>query len=1086
MSHDSDHATTGRVVSPILTTKSALSLWSSKCFRGLAAIAILASACCLCTNAQTELSSIAGTVKDSAGAVIPGSQIEVKNVGTTATRTTATNAEGGFTFPLLPVGTYQLTASAAGFQRTSTTINLVLTGATVNLQLSVAGTATQITVDASASQVELQTESHDLTTVVNSNQLSTLPNSSRSILGTATLGPATQPGGDSTGNTGDIGFFNQTSKAVYIAGLDNYHTGFFQDGVENVNLLIQTANIVASVEAAQEVSTILNNAPARFAEPSVVNVITKGGTNEFHGTAYDFLQNDAFNARNWFSSTVPIERYNLFGANLGGPIKKNRVFGFFDYSGLRNGSQSVTNARVPTAAELTGNFAGEAPIYDPATYNSATGTTTAFPGNQIPTARFDNFAKLWVQNFPAANTTLNTANVNYIKNLPTSNNYNQYLARGDWNISSNHTLLVTFAKNSGLITNTTITPNLFGIQYTSEGLNTAAAETATFGLNVVNVAKFGYDRSIVNRTQQGAGQKNWAQYYGLNGLNAAPSQWASPYVGITGIRALGDPYSPQGATQNRYQFADEVNWRRGKHSISFGGQFVATNFNAYWVVNNNGNYSFTGSATAQYAAGGAVSGTGVGFADLLLGLPGTATAAVGVSADPFSGPSGDFYIQDDWKLAHKLTLNIGVRYDVAEAPYDVNGHSGLFSVAQNKIIPGTFKTNLGDWGPRVGFAYNIFKNTVLRGGYGIYYAGNQWEDLQFQLLYPPNVNQVSYTYSITKPLTIENAVSSAGPNSALPSPFTMDNPFKDPTVQEYNLGIQHSLGQSTLLSVGYLGNKSQHVEGRADLNQAYAVAPGDPSGILTVKPDPNIGFAYAEQTRGVADFNGLVATLDRRFTNGMQFLASYTWSKSMDEWDGDNGALMNIYHPHLTHAASSWDRTQNLEVSGTYQIPFGPGKKWANSDNVLEKEILGGWQISAVEHSATGQPIAITAVNRADTSAAYIGIFANETCNPNTGFTRTRLLVYNAACYAQPANGQYGWAGRNSVRNPALNNFDISLSKAFRITEQHQLEFRAEAFDAFNHPNFLAAGGTVGTAGLGRVTSSTTQRLAQFALRYSF
>ena len=1048
-----------------------------------ASVALLIVVSCLSGNAQTNLTSITGTVTDSTGAVLPGGQVELKNVDTTATRTTTTSTEGTYLFPLLPVGSYEITISATGFQTTRTTIDLTLTGATANLQLKVATTSSQVTVDASSSQVQLETDSHEVSDVVNSMQLSTLPNSSRNLLNTATLGPASQPAADTVGNPGDTGFFNQTSNAVYIAGLDNYHTLYLQDGVENINLLDQTANILASVEAAQEVSTILNNAPARFAHPSVINVITKGGTNQFHGTAYDFLQNNAFNARNWFATSVPIERYNLFGANLGGPILRNKLFGFFDYSGLRDGSASVFSGRVPTLAERSGTFTGEATIYDPATYNPTTGTDRPFPNNTIPTSRFDQFANLWLPNYPIPNTALTAANVNYIKNLPTSNNYDKYLARGDWNISAKHLLLVSFAKNNGLITNTTITPNLFGIEYTANGLNVAATETATLGAHIVNVVKFGYNRSIVNRTQQGAGVRNYAEYYGLKGLNAASNQWASPYIGINQITSLGDPYSPQGATQNRYQYADEVNWTIRNHNVSIGGQFVQTMFNAYWVVNNNGNYSFSGSATAQYSAG-AITATGIGFADFLLGYPTNATAAVGVSAGPFRGPSGDGYIQDDWKLRPSLTLNIGLRYDLAQAPYDTNGNSGLFSVKLNKVVPGTYDTNFGDWGPRAGFSWGFNKDAVLRGGYGIYYAGNEWEDLQFQLLYPPNVNQVSYAFSIQNQLSIENAVAESGSGGALPSPFTMDNPFKDPTVQEWNLNIEQTLGANMLFTVGYLGNTSRHTEGRADLNQAYALSPGNTTGILDVKPDPNIGFAYAEQARGIANYNGLVTTLERRFVNGLQFLASYTWSKSMDLYDGDNGGMETIYHPKLTYAPAGWDRANNLILSGTYALPIGPNRKFASSDNLFNRLVVGGWQVSGVYHFATGQPIAVTAVNNADRSP-YVSVFANTICNPNQ-LQRTRFLIYNAACYVQPANGQYGSSGRNSVRNPLLSNMDISVSKAFKITENHQLEFRAEAFDAFNHPNFLAAGGSVGTNGLGRVTSSTTQRLAQFALRYRF
>jgi hypothetical protein len=1063
---------------------------SRKLFRRLNCICTLISSAILLlvalpgANAQTDLTAITGTVTDSTGAVVPGSQVVAKNIGTNAIRISTTNANGNFSMALMPVGTYELTASAAGFQEARSKIDVLLTGATANLQLNVAGSSSQITVDVSSAHVQLEMSSHDVSNVVGSVQLTTLPNSGRNILNTATLGPATQSASDTNGNTGDIGFFNQTSNAVYIAGLDNYHTSYLQDGIENINLLDQTANILASVEASQEVSTILSNAPARFAEPSVINVITKSGTNHFHGAAYDFFQNDAFNARSWSNRLLPVERYNLFGANLGGPILKNKVFGFFDYSGLRDSTATPFNGRVPTLAERSGDFTGDPIIYDPATYDPATGSTSPFDKNMILPGRFNSFSNLWMVNYPQPNQPL-SGGFNYQTNLPSTNNYDQYLGRVDWNISTNNQIFGSFAKNNGINLSQTITPGLFGIQFTAQGLNVAVAETATFGPNVVNVIKFGYDRSIVNRTQQGVGLKNYAQYYGLNGLDATPEEWAPPTVAVTNMTGLGDPYSPQGATQNRFQYADEVNWRIRNHSVSIGGEFVQTMFDAYWVVNNNGNYSFTGNATAQYSGGARTLGTGFGFADLLLGYPGSATAAVGVSADPFRGLSTNGYVQDDWKISPSLTLNFGLRYDFAQAPYDKNGHSGLYSVQLRQVVPGTFKSNFGDWGPRIGFSWGFMKNVVLRGGYGIYYAGNQWEDLQFQLLYSPNVVQKSYAFTIQNQLPIQNAISATGTGSALESPFTMDNPFKDPNVQEWNLNIQQSLGANTLFTIGYLGNSSRHVEGRADLNQAYALSPGNTSGILDVTPDPTIAFAYAETSRGIANFNSLITTLDRHFTKGLQFLASYTWSKSMDLWDGDNGAMQTIYHPRYTYAPAGWDRTNNFTLSGTYALPIGPGEQFVNSNNWLNRMIIGGWQVSGVYHIASGQPINITANNNADFSA-YVTVEANNVCNSTGSFQRTRLQIFDPACFVQPANGQYGIGGRNSVREPRLNIADISISKAFRFTEHHQLEFRSEAFNAFNHPNLLASGGAVGNAGLGTLTSSPTRRIAQFGLRYSF
>ncbi len=1085
--HYSDNEKLLRPIPSVRFVRAPYGMFGQICFilRGLCAIVAVAALAfaCISGHAQTNLAAITGTVTDSTGAVIPNCQVEVKNLATSAIRSVLTNAQGNYLVPSLPAGSYEIDVTAPGLQKTRSTVDLALTGATANFQLNMASTSSQITVEASSTQNQLQSESHDVSQVVSSTQLVTLPNSGRNLINTATLGPASQPGGDTVNNGGDVGFFNQTSNAAYIAGLDNYHTLFLQDGVENVNLLDQTANILASVEAVQEVETTLSNAPARFAHPAVINVITKGGTNQFHGTAYDFLRNDVFNARNWFSNSVPVQRYNLFGANLGGPIVKNKVFGFFDYSGLRNGSSGTFTGRVPTLAERSGDFSGQATIYDPATYNPATGTSSPFPNNVIPSARFNPFANLWLANYPSPNTPLNANNVNYIKNIPNTNTYDEYLGRVDWNISAKHQLLGSIVRNNGLIGGNSITPGLFGIEFSSKGVNATVAETATLSSSVVNVAKIGYNRSIVNRTQQGAGAKDYATFYGLVGLNAAAIQRAPPFIGINGIGGLGDPYSPQGAIQNRFQYADEVNWRLGNHNIYFGGEFVRTQFYGYWVVNNNGQYNFAGNATAKYTAG-AVTKIGNGLADFLLGYPNNAIAALGVSADPFRSSAVDGYIQDDWKIKPSLTLNIGLRYDFAQAPYDIKGHAAVISADLSRYIKGPTDSNFGDVGPRFGFAWSFDKNSVLRGGYGIYYAGNQWENLQFQLLYPPNVEQRSYLFSVTNQQPIQTAVSTSGPGAGLASPFAMPKVFKDPSVQEWNLNIERSLGANTRFTLGYLGNVSRHVESRADANQPYALSPGNKSGILDVRPNPNLSFVYVEEGKSIANYNALVTALDRRFANGLQFLASYTWSKAMDLLDGDNGVFSNQYKPHLTYAPAGWDRTNNFVFSGVYALPIGAGGRFASSNNWFNRLVIGGWQLSGVYRLATGEPIAITAVNNSDGSP-YVTIFANKICNPND-FQRTRFHRFNASCFAQPANGQYGIGGRDSVRNPRLNIADASLSKAFKITEHHQLEFRAEAFNVFNHPNFGATGGLVGTPGIGQVTYSSSQRVGQFALKYSF
>ena len=1039
-------------------------------------------------HAQTNLASITGTITDATGAAIANSNVVARNTATSASRSVASSATGAYSFPALPLGTYTITASASGFEASATTVELTLTGVTANLALTVGKASETVTISGASGTVALQTESSDVSQSFSSTQLSLLPNTSGlSVLSIAVLGPGSQPGTDEP-EVGDEGFYNQQSNAVNISGLGIAHTQFLQDGVENVNLLTATANIVANTEAAQGVTTTLNGSPARFGQPAVVNVITRGGANSFHGSAYDYLQNDAFNAKNWYATTKPPLRYNNFGASLGGPILRNKLFAYFNYTGLRSHSESVNQSRVPTSDELEGNFANNnvsTIIYDPLTYNPTTGSTSPFLNNQIPAARIDNFAKLWLKNYPVANHPLDANNVNYITNLPSINNGDQYIARGDWNVTGNNQLVATFLHASVSNGTDTITPGLFGIFYNVTGTNAALQDSWELSQRLVNIVKIGFNRGDVARTQQGTGVKDYAAFYGLNNVNPLPAQWTPPQVNINAYTGLGDPYSPQGGLQNRYQYADELDWQLGKHSIAFGGQFVRTQFDGNWVVLNNGGYTFDGSATSQYVAGQRSSTSiGNGFADLLLGYPQSGTAAVGTSLGDFRESQVAAYIQDDWKITPRLTLNLGIRYDFDNPPYDKNGKSALYNLALNKPIPNTWNTNYNDWGPRMGFSWSPLKDTVVRGGYGIYYAPILYNNLQFSLLYAPNFVLQSHTIAITNPVLIENLMGSTASGN---SGYTITKTLKDQSAQEWNLNIERSLDQNTLFTIAYIGNVLRHMSARADSNQPYALSPGNTSGILDVTPQPLAGPVTTQLNVLTGNYNALAVSVQRRYATGLQFLASYTWSKAMDIVDGDNSDVQDYYHPRLQYSPASFDRTNNFIASGIYDLPLGQGKRFANSANRWANEAIGGWRLSFLQQLASGQPVAITANNTADTSYAHPE-YALETCNPLGGFTRTRFQLFNPACFAQPAPGHYGTT-RNvgALRDPGLYPTNLSLFKAFSIYREQLLQFRVDAFNVFNHPEFGGGGGSVGSPSLGVLNyQASGLRSLQLSLKYQF
>lgn len=1051
---------------------------------------LLLAVFCLCAiagHAQTNLSSITGTVVDSGGAAIANCKVVVTNLSTTAVRQVTTDSNGFYSVPALPVGSYSVRATTSGFETSNSNVELTLNGVTANFTLKVGTVSQSVTVNAGSGTVALQTESHDISQTFSPTQLINLPNQNGvSILSIATLGPATQAGTDSNGNLGDESFYGQSGNAVNFAGLGVAHTQFLQDGVENVNLLTQTANVVSTVEASAGVTTTLNGSPARFGQPAVINVITKSGTNQFHGMVYDFLQNDAMNATNYFAVTKPPLRYNLFGGDLGAPIIKNKLFGYFDYSGLRSHSDVVSQNRVPTAAERSGNFAGDnisGTIYDPATYNPATGSSSPFPGNVISPTRFNNFAKLWLDNYPLPNYPLGLANINYVANVPSISTSDEEISRADWNMSERNQVTATFFHFTSSTGTDSIVPNLFGNFYDTSGTNAMLQDTYVINPNIVNIARVGYNRGNVTETELGVGAKNYAQYYGLNNVNPAPQQWAPPTVNITAYTSFGAPYAPQGALQNRFQYADEVDWKLGNHSVAFGGEFVRSQFNGNWVVLNNAQYTFDGSATSEYINGQrSTTSTGNGFADLLLGYPQSATVADGTSVGDFRESQVAGYIQDDWKIRPNLTLNLGLRYDWDNPPIDKNGKSALYDLATNAPIPGTWNTNYNDWGPRFGFAWSVNNKTVVRGGYGVYYSPILYNNLQFSLLYAPNFVLQSHTINIADPVNTENQF---GPSSTGNSGYTIEKTLKDQSAQEWNLNVQQSLNVNTLLTIAYIGDVLRHQSARADSNQPYALSPGNTSGILDVKPQPLAGPVTTQLNFLNANYNGLAVTLNRRYSNGLQFLASYTWSKTIDIVDGDNSDVQDYHDVNLQRAPASFDRTNNFIFSGIYDLPFGPGRKFANSNNWINREVIGGWQLSGVQQLASGLPLSIEANNTADTSYAH-PVYALKVCDPNAGFRKTRFDFFNPACFAQPTPGHYGTT-RNVVRIPGLYPTNLSLFKGFQTYKDQQLQFRVDAFSVFNHPVFGSGTESVNSPNLGQLTyQASGLRTLQVSLKYMF
>jgi hypothetical protein len=612
-----------------------------------------------------------------------------------------------------------------------------------------------------------------------------------------------------------------------------------------------------------------------------------------------------------------------------------------------------------------------------------------------------------------------------------------------------------------------------------------------FNSHIVNTARLGYNRTNYFFNEQGAGLKDYAQKYGLINVTALPAQSAPPAVSISNVSSYGSADTPQGAISNRFQFADELNMTFGKHMIYVGGEVVRTHFFGEWTINNNGQYAFDGTMTALYSlrptTGAIVESptyTGNGLADLMLGYPHSESDSVGPVADHFFDTNIAEYVQDNWKLTLKFTLSLGLRYEIFTPPTSAKSTKYNFTTQQNQ--PGSWKTNFGDLGPRFGFAYNVRPRWVVRGGYGIYYAENPYNNEQFMLTHPPEFVSQAYVQTISNPTAIQNVFVPTPPPGE--RGYTNNpNEMKDTSVQQWNLAVEHQLSNNTILTAAYIGDVIHHQTVRYDGNQPKAATPGSP--IFNVWPIASLGESITRQGDFLnGNYNALVLSLNRHFSNGLQLTANYTWSRSFGISTGDNDNVQNIYNLRSQYGPTAFDRPQVFHLSAVYALPLGQGKRFLSS-GAWYNRALGDWTVSGIWTVAKAPPTPVYAIDNADISTVD-PMYANKVCNPYSGsFTQTLADWFNTSCFVQPPLGQYGSGGHNGIVGPHSNNADLAFSKIVRINESSQLQIRADFLNVFNHPQFILgqyAGETVNTSTHGAITSDAGMRVIQLSLRFSF
>ncbi|MGH9469045.1 MAG: carboxypeptidase regulatory-like domain-containing protein [Terriglobia bacterium] len=1056
-------------------------------------------------SAQAVTGTILGTVTDASGARVPGATIKAVNSLTGISRTTTADSQGDYIFPALTVGQYRIEADVSGFQR------FVREGVGLsvnqNARVDVVLRLGQVTQSVVVKQNAPLVDTHDVQIggLVDRQRVEDLPLNGRNVYSLVTL----LPGVTSVSLPDQPGPLGGTNMNVNGARTTE-NAEFLLDGGYNAAPYRNSGNLVPNPDAVEEFRLLTSNYDAQYGRSAggVVNVVVRSGSNQVHGSAYDFLRNNAFDARSFFEPSVSKLQRNQFGGTIGGPLRHDKLFGFFAYQGDRIGTGDFTNSALPpTLAERSGDFSA----LPSSKWPKDPGTGKAFAGGIIPTTKLDPVAQnILKQLIPLPNTL--DGRYQAFENGTESND--QYIGKGDYQITPSHHLSGTlfFVRGSGFnpfpstVGGTTNIPNYSPEVDTFHQDNAVVNETWSIRPTLLNQALLSFSSDLFASTDP-----NLIDWQNL-GSNFIPttSPPRTPQIEVSGAWQGGN-YGDNHDVGQSFEGMDAVTWIRGPHTMEIGSSLV--------YVRDAETSSWLGSG--QVAVTGIDTGNSV--ADFLLGHAATFRVNNG-NLVKLTEPDWSSFIQDDWKIARKLTLDLGLRYEI-NWPY-TSGYNNLQTfrfgspLPQSTQIPtappgllyngdpgipaGLVPTPLDDFAPRVGFALDPFGNgkTAIRAGYGIFYAApeaNMWQNAYGQPylvdvtdnVTPSFVNPFG-NFPSGNPFPLNPNV--AARKFAVPLNTTWVDPdYSTPYFQQYSFTVQQQLRPNLDLEAGYVGNTARHLTIQRDVNQPVFIPGAGKSTAANINNRrPILPGTYAEiislESGDNSSYNALTVSVDRRFAQGFTLLANYTWSKAMDDADTDPTGPTGVPFQNSNIRSEDWsvsgfDRAQVFNLSALWQVPGTRQFGFAG------RELLSGWQANAIGRLASGSPFSVTAgkdtnLNGVNTdrpdlvSAPYL----------STSRPQAQLLAeyFDPAAFLDAAAGLDGTAGRNILFGPGSDSWDVSLFKDFPIHESHQLQFRAEFFNFFNTPNFNNPTSNLNSGNVGRILGAGAGRVIQFALRYSF
>jgi len=1065
-------------------------------------------------RAQSATASLRGVVTDTTKAVVPGAEVVITSIGTAQQHVERTDSRGEFSFQELFIGDYRVEVRSPGFAAwVNSRIHLDV-GNQSQIAVQLVPPTDQQTVEVSAQAAGLQTNENAQGAVVSETEIANLPLNGRNFSQLGILQPGVRP--TSAGLT-VMGNFRRIGQNYEVNGMRPESNTFLVDGMRDINRMDGGYAYRPPADTMAEFRILTTTAPAEFGGTSggITTIVTRSGTNELHGTMYEFLRNDALDANNYFAPRKEELKQNQFGGTIGGPVVHNHAYFFTYYEGLRENQDITHGVVVPTVAERSGDFSADAPIL----LNS----TRAPLGNNL-SGQINAITAKYLQFFPTPNTSENP-------HLAQTSNLSQYNsdqggAKADWLLRDADVLSARYSySTTGLqspYSELGADVPGFPVGYYANTHLGGLTETHTFSPQTVLTANVSFFQNHVVLDKRFSGFS--PQAFGFGYASTWASATGAPLIMTQGYSNVGDPViNPRDSTQNDYAFSANLAHTQGKHVTSYGGQFRRTQLNGYQANFASGTFSFT---TQGY--------TNNSLANFLLGKPDIFTQAGGDFSRDLRGWELGAYAQDEYRISSTLTLNYGARYEITTPFRDIHnrmmefapGHqSTVYPNAPNGLLfPGDagvsdtiapiFKR---DWAPRIGFAWNPLgnKGTMIRSAYGIFY-----DELLNGVGMPFRATSSALGQTVVRTLTGYTKINYANPLGTVTNPFTpgqfalpastftIDRNLLPPYAQDWNLTLDQNIGKQ-MLSVGYIGSKGTRlprlVEANPAVYQPGATFANSPrrrvySGCTLTTGTCTLGTAGLVEGNANSTFHSAQVSLTRRSTPDLNYTLAYTYSKDLDDssslhmsgpapWMvlGELDIAQNNQDLSAEHGRSLFDSRHRFAGSVTYAVPF------ARNLTGVPHTVLDGWQFNALLAVNSSTPFTVYDSANVSLQAPHPGVSGmfgdrpNAVGNPNSGAPHKVSQWVSPSAFQRldpVANaGQFGNEARNSVDGPAYGSLDASLDKSFAIGENTKIQFRAEAFNVTNHVNLIPPVFDMNSPAFGQITEAQAPRVFQFALK---